>query len=379
MLLGAGMSVTHPHFHGVVLGPSGFAAEGREWLACFERAELAPSLAGARLGEHDAPLAQAHAERVRRCAARTRTGGLDWHHMLIPHFAPLPGATHTVLHTVFETEGLPPSFVARVEQADTIVVLTEWNRRMFTAAGVSPAKLVVMPPPVEPLVAAPPPRDAGADSQRPFRWLSVFDWTLRKGPDLLLAAFARAFAHGEAELIVKTTPRANRPAGALQAEADRLVATAARGKPPTVRIVERMLDDQGMAALYAVSDGFVLASRGEAWGRPVHEAMLMELPVVVPAAHACATLVPSDAVGYPVAARLVSVSEAAALETPQFRGQCWHEVDVDGLATRMREVVSDPREAAARAARGRGYILALTDRDAVATRLRDLLAMQPVA
>lgn len=370
------MHPAHLHFHGVVLGPSGFAAEGREWLACLEHAGFTPSLAGARLGDLDAPLRHAHGQSIHRCAARRRvSGGIDWHHMLAPHFAPLSGAGHTVLHTVFETESLPPALAERVSHADTIVLLTEWNRRTFLQGGVPADKLVVVPPPMEPLVSLPPARDLDDGAQRPFRFLSVFDWQLRKGPDLLLAAFARAFSAGEAELIVKTTPRTGRALGALQDVATAAVTAAARGRPPLVRVVERVLDDGGMAALYAVCDGFVLASRGEAWGRPVHEAMTMELPVVVPAAHACATLVPSDRVGYPVPTQRVAVSAAAAAETPQFRGQEWHEVDIDTLATRMREVVSDRREAAARAARGRNFALALTDRDAVTDRLRQLLPL----
>jgi len=368
------MTLPNVHFHGVVLGPSGFAAEGREWLACLERAGFAPSLCGARLGEHDLPLPPEHARRLRRCAARPRVPGIDWHHSLLPHFAPLAGAGHTVLHTVFETERLPPAFAAHAARADTIVLLTEWNRRTFAASGVPPAKLVVVPPPLEPLAPAP---WRERESDRPFRWLSVFDWTLRKGPDLLLQAFARAFAPTEAELVIKCVPSSARPIGALQAQAEALAAAAAPGRAPAVRVVERVLDEAGMAALYGVCDAFVLASRGEAWGRPVHEAMMRGLPVVVPAAHACAELVPSDAVGYPVPCRTVPVSAAAADETPQFRGLHWHEVDVDALAARMREVVSDPRGAAARAAAGRAFVLARTDPEAVAARLRDLLALQP--
>ena len=131
------MSSIPLHFQGVVLGPSGFAAEGREWLACMEHTGVAPSLAGAQLGEHTAPLRAPDAARMTRCAARARrAGGVDWHHMLIPHFAPLEGAGHTIVHTVFETETLPAQFAAALAPADTVVVLSEWNRRGFAAGGV---------------------------------------------------------------------------------------------------------------------------------------------------------------------------------------------------------------------------------------------------
>ena len=230
---------------------------------------------------------------------------------------------------------------------------------------------MVLPPPFD--VEAFTPRACERKVGAPFRWLSVFDWTLRKGPDLLLAAFGRAFTRGEAELVIKTTPRVGRAPGVLQAEADARVRADARGQPPTIRVIEGVCDDDAMANLYAASDGFVLASRGEAWGRPVHEAMLMQIPVVVPHAHALAVLVPTDAVGYPVPGQCVPVSDGAAAENAAFRGQRWHEVDVDALASRLRQVVTDPSEAAARARRGRQHVLTLCDRDTVAAQLRALL------
>jgi glycosyltransferase involved in cell wall biosynthesis len=365
------------HFVGVVLGPSGFAAEGRQWLACCETAGLAPALLGARLGDLDAPLPQADAERIARCGGRARRPfGIDWHHMLPQHFVPLAEAGHTVLHTVFETDTLPFALADRVARADTVVVLTEWNRQGCMAGGVPANKLVVLPPPID--AGAVPARSPRRDDA-PFRWLSVFDWTLRKGPDLLLAAFARAFVAGEAELHIKTVPHAGRAKGILQEQANALVRRAARGRPPRVTVHEHVCDDATVLRLYADADGFALASRGEAWGRPVHEAMLCELPVVVPAAHACATLVPGDAYGFPVPARRVPVSLAAQLESPLFAGQWWHEVDVDAFAAAMRAVVADPAQARVRAQRARTRITALCDPVRIATELRRLLAVLPAA
>ena len=106
----------------------------------------------------------------------------------------------------------------------------------------------------------------------------------------------------------------------------------------------------------------------------MHEALLMELPVVAPATTALATLLPGDDVGFPVRATPQPVSEAAAAETPTFAGLTWHEPEARHLGERMREVFENPDAARARGRAGRRHILRLCDRDRVGSTLRALLA-----
>lgn len=363
------------HFRGVVLGPSGFAAQGREWLAALEAAGLEPSLEGARLGDLDLELAGNEAGLIARCAARPRRpGGVTVHHMLVPHWAPDPRAEHNVLVTLFETEGLPAGWGARCNAADLVVVPTEFNRWSFAAGGVDPSRLVVLPPPFDATPFAPA---GGERAPGPFRWLSVFDWSLRKGWDLLLPAFARAFDDREAELWLKVPPDARRPAAELQARCDALVAQHARRTPPRVRVLADLASRARLAALYGRADGFVLSSRGEGWGRPLHEAMLTGLPCVATAGSALRTLLPDDSVGYPVLARSTPVDADAAAETPWFLHQRWQEPDVDHLTARLRQVVDDPDGARRRARAGREHAVALCDRAVIAAQLAHIVRAVP--
>ena len=64
------------HVRGVVLGPSGFAAQGREWLALLDGLGLRPSLHGARLGDVDGGEAPGDRDVIARCAGRTPGPGL---------------------------------------------------------------------------------------------------------------------------------------------------------------------------------------------------------------------------------------------------------------------------------------------------------------
>lgn len=53
-----------------------------------------------------------------------------------------------------------------------------------------------------------------------------------------------------------------------------------RKDQPAIYIVDHMLQMEDILKLYRVCDAFVLPTRGEGWGRPFFEAMLMEMPVI---------------------------------------------------------------------------------------------------
>ena len=356
---------------GIVLGPSGYAGEGREWLSAFEQAGLQPSLEGASFGNDDAPLTRQETVLVRDCGRRIRTpGGITFHLMPVPHWTPDRTAEANVLRTMFETYGLPPGWRTAMQQADRVIVPTEWGRQSFLAAGVPAEKLAVLPPPLD---VTPFPAPEPRKRNTPMRWLSIGEWTRRKGFDVLVAAFARAFRFGDAELYLKTTPRGP-SLETMQAFCDEIVARHQRGRPPRVQVLSATLDAQKIGILYAAADAFVLASRGEGWGRPVHEAMLRGLPVVATGAGALATLLPDASVGWPVQAKLVPVDGDAARETAWFEGMHWHEPDLDDLTTQLATVANKREEARARAERAWQHVVRLCARERVMAEFAQLVA-----
>lgn len=369
LVIGSGNKV-NLHFRGVVLGPSGFAAEGREWLSALQSAGLNPSLDAAQLGDQQGALSEAEQQLIQSCAARPKqSGGITIQHMLVTQFEPDPTASCNALITIFETESLPPKIADSLNRADLILLRTEWNRRSFIRGGVAPEKIVVIPPPFDADRFQPMQREVRQPG--PFRWLSVFDWSLRKGYDLLLEAFAKNFAAGEAELWIKTN--ADSGSESRQAICDRIVTEHAGDRAPRVHLIDSRLSATELEDLYRQADGFVMASRGEGWGRPVHEAMLMQLPVVVAAATSLNTLVPDDSVGYRVRAYAEPVSVEAGIETPCFAGQTWFAVDPTELGRRMRSVYEHPDNARRRGRRARSYALDLCDRQRIAEQLANLL------
>lgn len=368
----AAMTQPSLHFRGIVLGPSGFAAQGREWLRLLDAAGLRPSLHGARLGDVEGGESDADRALIERCARRAPgPDRITVHHVLPTGFEPDRGARADVVVTVFETTSLPLGWGAHLDRADAVVVPTKEVAAAFAEGGVADARLHAIAPPVDLSGFAPgcaawpglPPRRPGT-----ARLLSVFDWSWRKGIDVLLAAFGRAFVEHEAELLLKVAPRPGQDRDQLVRRCREVVAAHARGAVPWVYVLDELLPAEAIAGLYAGCDALVLPSRGEGWGRPVHEAMASAMPVIATRAGALATLLPDDSVGFPVASRVVPVGAEAVAETPCFRGQRWWQPDADDLERQLRRCVMAPAAARARGLRARSHIRALCDPNTILMR-----------
>lgn len=205
---------------------------------------------------------------------------------------PPTGSMFTVGRTMFETDRLPSGWADRLNVMQEVWVPTHFHADVFHRDGVRASKLVVVPEPIDTQffdpIAAPPLRASrayGIDvTSSAFKFFSVFKFEYRKGVDVLLAAFAAAFGGHAAteELYILTS--SYHSSTDFQAGIDEHLATAfPDGVPPSVasriKLVDRVPQDE-LPSVYAAMDAFVLPSRGEGWGRPIVEAMAMELPVI---------------------------------------------------------------------------------------------------
>ena len=131
-----------------------------------------------------------------------------------------------------------------------------------------------------------------------FRFLFVGGTIYRKGIDLLLAAFARAFRPSDGVgLVIKDMGTQSFYRGQTAEAA--VAELRERGYP--VEYIDRALDERELAGLYAACDCLVHPYRGEGFALPVVEAMACGLPAIVTgagpaldyAAEATAFLVPA--------------------------------------------------------------------------------------
>ena len=253
------------------------------------------------------------------------------------------------------TEGdLPQAHAACLSEADEVWVPTHWHVERFEAAGVSRAKLRVVPEPVDVSTFAPSPRPApsadsstAASATEPFVFFSNFKWEQRKGWDLLLRAFWAEFDtdadRGRVLLRIKSYLPSWEPGPRdLEEWVDHFAVEQGKRRSSLPRVELLQAEDTSRAALkamYVSAHAFVLPTRGEGWGLPIAEAMAMGLPVIATNwSGPTAFLRPDNAFALPPTTRLPG-------------GQA--EPSLKQLRRAMRRVLEEPSEAARRGARAR--------------------------
>lgn len=261
-----------------------------------------------------------------------------------------------IARTMFETDRIPADWVVRCNQMDEVWVPTEHNRRAFVDAGVDPGVLHVIPEPFE--------LDRFLNGVEPLEIpeahgtvvLASLDWTLRKGWDVLLAAWCEAFQAGDdVTLVLKawSTSRAL-TTEAIQDEAAAHIARLGHdpARIPDIVIFDRLLTAHDMPRLYAACTAVCSPTRGEGWGRPLTEAMAAGLPVIVTAWSGPSAFV-DETVGWPLGHDLVPVPDEAVTEVASYAGHRWAEPRLADLVSALRALHEHPEEARTRGAAAR--------------------------
>lgn len=194
-----------------------------------------------------------------------------------------------------------------------------------------------------------------------FRFLHVSSCFPRKGVDVLLAAYGRAFRRADdVTLIIKTFAN---PHNSVEEDLERL----RRDDPdyPDVVLLTDDLSEARLKSLYQHCHVFVAPSRAEGFGLPLAEAMLAGLPVI--------TTAWGGQIDFckPEWSWLIDYRFAHADTHFAQSGSVWAEPDVDDLVLKLRVAVgTSTSERAAMTDRARQFLLAQYSWDAVVTRMR---------
>jgi glycosyltransferase involved in cell wall biosynthesis len=212
--------------------------------------------------------------------------------------------------------------------------------------GMDPERLALVPLGVDPRRFRPGVQPLDLGERAPgVRLLFVGGLIWRKGIDLLLEAYARAFTRRDDVTLVLKDFGARGPYVPQEAT-DLVRRLGADPSAPRILHLTDALAEADMPRLYAACDALVHPYRGEGYGLPIAEAMACGLPAVVPDRGAARDFTaPDTAVLLP--SREVPMDGATIggmLLTGRPRVV---EVRVDDLAEAMRRLVARPAEAAA--------------------------------
>ena len=299
------------------------------------------------------------------------SGGIVVSHNPAGGFIRLPDADYSIGRSMFETDRIAPDWVAACNRMDEVWVPSQFNVETFAASGVERSKLVVIPGAVDSEFFDPARHTVyPLPNKARFNFLSIFEWSSRKGWDVLLAAYLREFSAEDDVCLWLRTYLFSKPDGdPTEAIWQRIRAFTAslglEGKNlPRIELIADQVPSDQLPGLYLACDCYVAPSRGEGWGRPQHEAMLMERPVIATNWSANTEFM-SEETSYLLDYEVV---EARGLEPElwHYKGHRWANPSESHLRTLMRRVFTHPEEARAKGQAARQYMARHYSREAVA-------------
>jgi glycosyltransferase involved in cell wall biosynthesis len=272
--------------------------------------------------------------RERVGATLSRPPDLFVRHRWPPDFTRPPHGRYAHVQP-WEYGELPVAWADAVRSGvDEVWCYSRYVRDMYVRAGIDPARLVLLPLGIDPAVFRPDGPTAQIATRASFRILFLGGTIWRKGADLALNAFARAFGPSDDVcLIVKDVGTQTSYRG--QNSGEQIRALVGRTDLPEIQYLDETFDDVTLAALYRTVDVVLHPYRGEGFGLPMLEAMACGTPAIVTAGGAADDFV-DETVGIRVPAERVAVSPAG-LEP--LVGAPWAlEIPVDRLAAVLRTV-----------------------------------------
>ena len=193
---------------------------------------------------------------------------------------------YTILFTTLESDTVHEGFRRRCNQFDEVWVPCKWNYRTMLKDGYPRKNLFYCQEGVNTKLwnhfVTPHPKYKSHD----FTFFYNGDWSYRKGVDILLRAYCKAFAPTDnVRLLLMTNYQGNGEEASRQAIGTEIRHICDKYKLyrlPKIEFIYGHLPDRELPQLYRCADAYVCPTRGEAWGLPIIQAMACGVPPIIP-------------------------------------------------------------------------------------------------
>lgn len=271
-----------------------------------------------------------------------------------PTFIPPPQGAWVIVQP-WEYGGIPRDWVQPMcEQIDEIWVYSTWVRDCYLASGIPEEKVQIIPLGVDTQLFQPEGARFPLSTRRKFRFLFLGGTIHRKGIDILLRAYLKAFRKSDDVCLVIKGQGGQTYLGS---ELHELLGSTRLEDPeaPEIEYLTTSMEEEDLASLYRACDVFVMPYRGEGFGLPMAEAMACGLPVIATGRGAAMDFLGEDRAYFIPSTRQSIDSVPVGNFQPSAPGFWLEEPDEAALAALLRKVHLDPQGAAAKGRQGRSY------------------------
>jgi len=185
----------------------------------------------------------------------------------------------------WETDRIPEEWVVQLNQMDLIVVSCDENVKACRRSGVTvPIEKVHFACDINKYNLDVVPFKLPQNLNNRFKFLSVCQYSKKKGVDALLKAYFSEFTSKDnVLLILKTYITPND--GPKEKERIHSILNAMKtilrlNDYPPIQLIHEVMSDEQITKLYKTADCYVLPSRGEGWSIPHFDALGFGLPAI---------------------------------------------------------------------------------------------------
>ena len=266
-------------------------------------------------------------------------------HIFINHATPdilfrLPQAKKAISYSVWETSNITKEAGNRCNEMDYIITASEFSKAAFLFGGVK------VPIHVVPHIVT----KKNLDDDKYFddklnrlhnklTFLSIFEWHLGKGYDVLIKGFIEAFKDNpDVQLILKVNSFINQKY--LKNEVINYIKSIKGDlKYPTIIPICNPVKTNLIYALYRYCDIYVTCTRREAFGLTIADAIVHELPVIVPnkGGHRAYCNYIESVIPFKVDWKEITEKDVEK-QRRNYVGQSWMEPDLDHFIKVLRVV-----------------------------------------
>ncbi len=255
----------------------------------------------------------------------------------------VPEGAKWIIMQPWEFSALPKDFVEIFNKADEIWTPSNYSRQAFLNSGIDFNKVQIMPNGIDPELFRPGGDRYHIDTDKKVKFLFVGGTIPRKGIDVLLDAYERAFTRSDDVcLVVKDMGGESFYKGQTDKARQRLETFGNNPTAPQLIYINDELAEDEIASLYRACDVYVSPYRGEGFSLPTLEAMACGVPVVVTEGGATDDFV-DDSYGWLIPSVPISIGE----EIPPYKLTAEGFAlgpDIGELTSILRDIYDNPSE-----------------------------------